>query len=177
MITDEAAILLRVAGFGLVAGVAYWIVSGYEPLGSYGLLALGAGPGFAALIMILDRRRQGGDVERLFSATTIRRAAGLPPEDPPGPADLSAEDLGILPLPSIWPLSLSLGLAIAVTGLIFGLWLVVLGLAVFVVSIAGWLASITREQRYGRLTTESDAAAPPGGEALRPWTGEPGWRH
>jgi hypothetical protein len=50
--TDEAGILLRVSIFGFVAGIIYWFLS-YEWLGTVALLLLGAGPGFAGLILIL----------------------------------------------------------------------------------------------------------------------------
>ena len=149
--TDEAAILLRVSVFGFVAGGVYWFLS-YEPLGTVGLLLLGAGPGFAGLILLQEQRHRGGSGES--RADEIRRFAGLPPDDPPGPSDLEADDLGVLPLPSIWPAGVGLGLAILLTGLIFGLWLVVLGVAVLAFCGWGWLASANREQRYGRIEAE-----------------------
>jgi hypothetical protein len=46
---------------------------------------------------------------------------------------------------------MALGVAMLTTGLIYGLWLLVLGLAVSAVAAAGWLAAINRENRYGRL--------------------------
>ena len=124
--TDEAGILLRVSIFGFVAGVAYWFLS-YEWLGTVALLLLGAGPGFAGLILVQEQRQRGGTGES--RAVALRRLAGVPPADPPGPSDLEAEDLGVLPLPTIWPLTASLGVAMLFTGLIYGLWLVILGLA------------------------------------------------
>ncbi|HYY80668.1 MAG TPA: cytochrome c oxidase subunit 4 [Actinomycetes bacterium] len=152
--TDEAAILLRVSAFGFVAGVVYWFLS-YEPLGTLALLVLGAGPGFAGLILVQERRHQGGSREP--RADAVRRFAGLPPRDPPGPNDLEAADLGVLPQPSIWPFGVGLGMAIMLTGLIFGLWLVILGAGVTGLAGWGWLAAAAREQRYGRL----EAEAPP----------------
>ncbi len=53
--TDEAALLLRVSVFGLLAGAVYWLLS-YEPLGTVVLLVLGAGPGFAGLFIVVHRR-------------------------------------------------------------------------------------------------------------------------
>jgi hypothetical protein len=155
-VTDEAAILLRVSVFGFVSGAVYWFLS-YEPLGTVALLLLGAGPGFAGLILVQEHRHQGG--ARESRADTIRRFAGIPPYDPPGPDELEDDDVGVLPLPSIWPLGASLGLAILLTGLIYGLWLVVLGGAVAAYSAWGWLAAINRETRYGRL--RPDVADPP----------------
>jgi hypothetical protein len=54
--TDEAAVLLRISVFGLVAGVVYWLV-GYEPLGTVGFLPPGAGPGFAGLYLLRHQVR------------------------------------------------------------------------------------------------------------------------
>ena len=155
--TDEAAMLLRVSLFGFVAGIVYWFVS-YEPLGTVALLLLGAGPGFAGLVLIQEHRRQGGPPES--RGDTLRRLAGMPPRDPPGPADKHDEDLGVLPLPTIWPFAASLGVAILLTGLIYGLWLVVLGAGVTAYATWGWLAAINRENRYGRIQAEHNPAPP-----------------
>ena len=155
--TDEAGVLLRVSGFGLVAGIIYWFVS-YEWLGTICLLLLGAGPGFAGLILVLEQRQRGGTGES--RADALRRLAGIPPRDPPGPEDLEAEDLGVLPLPTIWPLAASLGVAILFTGLIYGLWLVILGLGLLGYAAWGWLAAVNREHRYGRVEADTEPPAP-----------------
>jgi hypothetical protein len=150
--SDEAAVLFRVAAFGLAAAVVYWFVS-YEPFGTVALLLLGGGPGFAAIFLLLHHLRGREQNEPL--GDTIRRFAGLPRRDPRGPDDYSADNVAVLPLPSIWPLTMALGVAILTTGLIYGLWLLLLGVAVVAVSVAGWLATINRENRYGRLEHDS----------------------
>jgi len=155
--TDEAAIMLRVSLFGFVSGIVYWFVS-YEPLGTVALLLLGAGPGFAGLILVQERRRQGGGTES--RGDTLRRLAGIPPLDPPGPEDKRDDDLGVLPLPTIWPFATSLGLAIMLTGLIYGLWLLVLGGGIAAYGTWGWLAAINRENRYGRIQAEPPPTDP-----------------
>jgi Cytochrome c oxidase subunit IV len=158
--SDEAALLLRVSVFGLVAGAVYWFLS-YEWLGTVALLLLGAGPGFAGLFII---RHRGEGVGRGSRSATLRRFAGLPEGDPPGPKSLEGQDLAVLPLPSIWPFMGSLGVAVALSGLIFGLWLVILGLGVALYSAWGWVAAIMRESRYGHIErpdehAEAEAAA------------------
>ena len=163
--TDEAGILLRVSIFGFVAGVVYWFLS-YEWLGTVALLLLGAGPGFAGLILIQEQRQRGGTGES--RAVAIRRLAGIPPADPPGPRDLEAEDLGVLPLPTIWPLAASLGVAMLFTGLIYGLWLVILGLGLILYAAWGWLAAVNRENRYGRIQADTQAPSPQSGPASDP---------
>jgi hypothetical protein len=160
--TDEAAILLRVSLFGFVCGIVYWFLS-YEPFGTVALLLLGAGPGLAALVLLQEHRRQGDRTQS--RGEMLRRLAGIPPPAPPGPADKREDDLGVLPLPSIWPFATSLGLAIMLTGLIYGLWLIVLGLGVAAYGVWGWLAAINRENRLGRIQAELNpepaAADPP----------------
>jgi Cytochrome c oxidase subunit IV len=163
--TDEAGILLRVSIFGFVAGIVYWFLS-YEWLGTVALLLLGAGPGFAGLILVLEQRQRGGTGES--RAVAMRRLAGIPPQDPPGPEDLGAEDLGVLPLPTIWPLAASLGVAMLFTGLIYGLWLVILGLGLILYAAWGWLAAVNRENRYGRIQADTQAPSPQSGPASDP---------
>jgi hypothetical protein len=163
--TDEAGILLRVSIFGLVAAVIYWFLS-YEAFGTVALLLLGAGPGFAGLVLIQEQRQRGGTGET--RANALRRLAGIPPQDPPGPDDLEAEDLGVLPLPTIWPLAASMGVAILFTGLIYGLWLVILGLGLLIYAAWGWLAAVNRENRYGRVQASTRAPSPQSGPVSDP---------
>jgi hypothetical protein len=164
--TDEAGILLRVSGFGFVAGIIYWYLSDFEALGTISLLLLGAGPGFAGLILVLEQRQRGGTGES--RADALRRLTGIPPQDPPGPKDLAAEDLGVLPLPTIWPLAASLGVAMLFTGLIYGLWLVILGIGLLVYAAWGWLAAVNRENRYGRVQAGTEAPSPQSGPVSDP---------
>ena len=163
--TDEAGILLRVSIFGLVAAVIYWFLS-YEAFGTVALLLLGAGPGFAGLILVQEQRQRGGTGES--RADAMRRLAGIPPQDPPGPSDLEAEDLGVLPLPTIWPLAASLGMAVLFTGLIYGLWLVILGIGLLGYAVWGWLAVVNRENRYGRIQADTRPPSPQAGPVSDP---------
>jgi Cytochrome c oxidase subunit IV len=147
---DEAALLLRVAVFGLVAGLAYWPT--YEWFGIVGLLVLGGGPGFAAVWLILHQRREPGPPDSLRD--TVLRIAGIPPRDPETPVRYAADRLAVLPLPSIWPLVVGLGVAILTTGLIYGLWLLLVGGALVGAGLWGWTASVNRENRYGRVDAD-----------------------
>jgi hypothetical protein len=147
-VRDEAAILLRVAIFGVVAGTVYWLVT-YEWFGIVALLLLGGGPGFAAVWLILQQRREPGPEEGF--GDTMRRLAGVPRRDPDGPSDYAADHLAVLPLPSIWPLLLAVGVAMLTSGLIYGLWLLLVGATLVGASLWGWTAAVNRENRYGRL--------------------------
>ncbi len=164
--TDEAAFLLRVSVFGLLAGAVYWFLS-YEPLGTVALLLLGVGPGFAGLFIVLHRRGGGGGGGRDPLPDVLRRFAGIPRADPPGPRTLEDDDLAVLPLGSIWPFAASFGLSIALSGLVFGLWLVILGLGVALYAGWGWVAAVVRENRYGHIEPADrprEAGAGAGGE-------------
>jgi Cytochrome c oxidase subunit IV len=163
--TDEAGILLRVSIFGFVAAVIYWFLS-YEAFGTVALLLLGAGPGFAGLVLIQEQRQRGGTGES--RANALRRLAGIPPQDPAERKDLEAEDLGVLPLPTIWPLAASLGVAVLFTGLIYGLWLVILGIGLLIYAAWGWLAAVNRENRYGRIQASTRAPSPQSGPVSDP---------
>jgi Cytochrome c oxidase subunit IV len=163
--TDEAGILIRVSIFGFVAAVIYWFLS-YEAFGTVALLLLGAGPGFAGLVLIQEQRQRGGTGES--RAAALRRLAGIPPQDPADRRDLEAEDLGVLPLPTIWPLAASLGVAILFTGLIYGLWLVILGLGLLGYAAWGWLAAVNRENRYGRIQAATPPPSPQAGPVSDP---------
>lgn len=168
--SDDAAVLLRISVFGLVAGVVYWFLS-YEWLGTVALLLLGAGPGFAGLVML---RHPGQDApEGESRQEVLRRLAGLPSTDPPGPKSLEGDDLGVLPAPSIWPFAASFGVAIGLSGLVFGLWLVILGLGVALYSGWGWIAAIMRETRYGR-ERPTDQPEEAEREPTEPGPGPPG---
>src|SRR6266511_1476688 len=157
--SDDAALLLRVSAFGLVAGAIYWFLS-YEALGTVALLLLGVGPGFDGLF-IMWQRRANGDVD-ISLPELLRRFAGAPPRDPPGPKSLNDQDLALLPQASIWPFAASFGLAVVGSGLIFGLWLVILGLGIALYSGGGWIAAIVRENRYGHIqpTDQGQAEEP-----------------
>jgi Cytochrome c oxidase subunit IV len=145
--TDEAAVWLRICAFGLVASAIYWFVS-YEPAGTVALLVFGLGPGAAGLVLYHHQRATAPSESW---TDQLRRFAGLAKDPAQGPAELQSDDLGVVPGPSIWPFLLSLGLTVAVTGLAFGLWLLLLGSAMLVQSVAGWLATINQETRHGRL--------------------------
>jgi Cytochrome c oxidase subunit IV len=145
--TDEAAVWLRIFAFGLVTSAIYWFAS-YEPVGTVALLVFGLGPGVAGLYLYLHQR---ANVPRESWLGRLRRFAGVAKDRPEGPADLQSDDLGVVPAPSIWPFLLSLGVTIAVTGLAFGLWLLLIGSAMLAVSVGGWLAATNQETRHGHL--------------------------
>jgi hypothetical protein len=150
--TDEAAVLLRVPLFGFAAAVVYWSIS-YEPLGTAGFLLLGAGPAFAGLYLLAHQPKRPEPLRNW-----LRRLAGVPPPDPVDQVELAADDLGILPYPSIFPFALGLGLTIALTGLVFGFWPLLLGGGLAGLGAYGWPAAVNREQRHRALERRQPAA-------------------
>jgi hypothetical protein len=58
--------------------------------------------------------------------------------------------------------------AVLFTGLIYGLWLVILGLGLLGYAAWGWLAAVNREHRYGRLAADTRAPSPGAGPVSDP---------
>jgi Cytochrome c oxidase subunit IV len=107
---------------------------------------LGAGPGFAGLYLIVH---QPMPAESL--AGRLRRLAGVPAPEPRTRVELADDDLGVLPHPSIRPFALAVGATVALTGLVLGFWLLILGGAIAGVAAVGWQSAVNQEQRHGRL--------------------------
>jgi cobalamin synthase len=118
---------VRTAGriFGAVAifltpvAAVYWFAS-YERAGTILLLA---GAAFAGMV-----------------AACLVTMAGAPgPEDRPG-AEMAegTGDLGWFPTASIWPAGTGAGAVLLALGLAFGVWLALVGAALFVASVLGY---------------------------------------
>lgn len=52
-----------------------------------------------------------------------------------------------VPRPTFWPASLAFGITFLVWGLVTSVVLIVVGLAVFVVSLMGWIGELRHEER------------------------------
>jgi hypothetical protein len=119
-------VLVASAAFGAGIAVVYWFVA-YEIAGTIFLAAMGA-----SLL--------------LAAAFAGRRARGeLPPEDRPGalPSEAAGEHLGPFPEGSVWPVFLAGGSLLLVGGLIYGVWLAVIGGLIASAALIG----MTREGR------------------------------
>ncbi len=112
--------LVFAGAFGLVVGVVYWFQA-YESAGTALLLLMGAAPLIMGGYLVLHGRR----------ATEA--------EDDPGgrPEDQAGMDLGTFSTGSVWPLIMGVGVIIGVIGAIFGLWMVIGGLAIFAAATIG----------------------------------------
>ena len=146
---EEVRFLARLAAYGLLVGVVYWFVS-YEVAGTILLLAFAIGTGFATVMLLLDVRRTGrggGLRRRPVDWVALTQAGDEPPfgDEPSG-----------VPVGSVAPLEIGLGLAIAALGLVFGPWLVPLGLVPIVVGASVWIRETMGEHRIARAL-DSDA--------------------
>lgn len=109
--------------FSLVVAAVYWFLS-YEAAGSFFLLFM-----FLAPLMI------GGYI-------AFHGWATKPPEDDPD-ADyrqVAGTAVGRFPAQSAWPIVLAIGVAIALEGFVYGMWLLAVGLVLFVSGIVGLMA-------------------------------------
>jgi Cytochrome c oxidase subunit IV len=143
-VTDEAASLLRISAFAFVVSFVYGFLT-KEFLGTWGFIALNLGPGFAGLLLYFEARKRMPDPDRETLGGAFWRFAGLPRMDPMRRQELAADDLAVIPSPSVWPFVLSIATAVMATGLVFGAWLLLLGGVLFVWGAWGWIAAANRE--------------------------------
>src|SRR5262245_676886 len=97
------------------------------------------------------------------------------------PTPHGLEDSVELPRPTVWPMVMSLGLALAATGVIVGPAFMLVGGAVFVAGLAGWVAQLLPGEGHVREPLTEPALRPRPVtratgtvEQLRP--GRPGYR-
>ncbi|MCL4449017.1 MAG: cytochrome c oxidase subunit 4 [Actinobacteria bacterium] len=123
----EALFLLSIALFVAVITVVYWFES-YENSGTVMLLA-------ASLL---------GLVPGTYYYWWSRRMLGRPEDlDQPEPAKKEVV-IGAFPNGSIWPFVFAMGCASIALGLVFGLWLLALGVIVVISATAGFTAESRR---------------------------------
>jgi cytochrome c oxidase subunit IV len=126
-------ILAGIALFLALTGGVYWFTS-YEQAGTVLLLA---GAGFAAMV-----------------AGALLRWAGSPAPEDRQDADMAegAGELGWFPTASIWPAGTGAGAGLLALGLAFGVWLALVGAALFVASVLGYALADRRPAGRGGRT-------------------------
>jgi hypothetical protein len=144
-VPEEVRFLARLAGYGLLIGVVYWFVA-YEVAGTVLLIAFGLATGFATVVLLLDarRKRHGPLPRRPLDWLALTADEGAPP---------FADEPGTVPGASSAPLEFGFGLAVAALGLVFGAWLVALGMVPLVIGAASWLRAAMAEHQ---ATTRAD---------------------
>jgi hypothetical protein len=110
------------AVFFLAVGGAYWFLSGDE-IGTTALVMTGA---LAFLVAF-------------YSLYTSKRVFPRPEDRPDAEVDEADPEYGFFSPHSWWPLPVGLGAMLTAWGFIFAVWLVVLGVAVLILGIVGWL--------------------------------------
>ena len=123
----ESYVLLFMAAFGAVICAVYWFTS-YEDAGSIMLGAFG-------LLGLLP----GG-----YYYWWSRRMSPRPEDDPEATQAQGAGVVGAFPGTSIWPFTLGMGSFFTVLALVFGIWLLVPGLALVIWALFGGVAESRR---------------------------------
>ena len=154
---QETRFFLFLGGFGLVLAAIYWFLT-YEVAGTVLLAGFGLGTGLLGVGLLRSRPRQlaiaaAGDDrastdDRTTSATaqaTRGEAADLPGGGAAGVDTPFETPLGRLPGETLAPLALGLGIALAITAVVFGPWLLVAGLLPMAWGAWTWLAAARDE--------------------------------
>jgi hypothetical protein len=130
----ESWIFFGVTAFFVVIGLVYWFTS-YEDAGAV-MLAASAGLGLlTGGYLYLQARRMTPRPQDRENAS-LREGAG--------PVDE-------FPTASIWPVALAFGATVLATGLVFGLAVVLLGGALFVIAVIGMV-----QESRGRAARTTD---------------------
>ena len=119
----EVRFFLLLSAFGIGIGIVYWFVA-YETAGTILLIGFGLATGLIGLRLLLvgAPRVRAGDPERPF-----------------------LDESGRLPDETLAPFAVGLGVAVAATGLIFGIAPVVLGLLPLAWGASRWLSAARAE--------------------------------
>jgi hypothetical protein len=150
---QETRFFLFLGGFGLVLAAIYWFLT-YEVAGTVLLAGFGLGTGLLGIGLLRSRPRRVASAatrgdrasrdDRGTSATaqaTRGEAADLPGGGAAGVDTPFETPLGRLPGETLAPLALGLGIALAITAVVFGPWLLVAGLLPMAWGAWTWLAA------------------------------------
>jgi len=119
-----------IALFFALVGISYGLLAHWEPVGSAGLLFVGALVGMIAA----------------YLALLARRVDEQPADDPHGEIEDGAGDQGVFSPWSWWPLVLAAAAATCFLGLAVGWWVLYIGVAIGVVALVGWVFEFSRGQ-------------------------------
>jgi hypothetical protein len=126
----EGTIFAVLTGFFLLCAVAYGVLS-QEWVGT-SALAFSAGLTFMVAYYVLF---------------TGRRIDERPEDDPDGEVSDGAGELGFFSPHSWWPLAVAFGAAMIAFGLVFGWWIVSIGVIVLGIALYGFVFEYYRGQR------------------------------
>ncbi|HEX5826417.1 MAG TPA: hypothetical protein VFY23_02770 [Candidatus Limnocylindrales bacterium] len=177
----ETRFFLFVGGFGLVLGAIYWILTA-EVAGTVMLAGFGLGAGLLGVALFRSRPRAMAIAARRGRAGETRRGersapAGARPDaaiaavtsadrdtadpDLPGPGPLGVDtpftdESGRMPDETLAPLALGLGVALGLTAVVFGPWLLVAGLVPLAWGAWTWLSG-ANDELVATVEAERDA--------------------
>lgn len=121
----QGRVFVIIGVFLLVIGSIYWVFS-REAAGTVLLLASSILSLFAGAFLLFEEHRYGPGVEDRQDADTAEGEG----------------EVGVFPTATAWPLIVGIGTVATFHGLIIGPWVFVLGAAVLVVGIAGYVFSV-----------------------------------
>jgi hypothetical protein len=107
--------------FWLVSAV-YWVLSNDE-IGTTAMAMTGFLAGLVGVYLLVTAKR-------VYPRPEDRKDAEIDEADP---------EYGFFSPHSWWPLVVALGAAVIVMGLVFAVWLIVLGIFLLMIAIVGWL--------------------------------------
>jgi hypothetical protein len=123
----EAFVFLGVTAFFAGIGTLYWFTS-YEDAGTTMLV------GCALLGMLVG----------VYLLRASRRMQPRPEDRPDAALADGAGETAAFPAASIWPFVFGLGATAFATGFVFGVWIFVLGGAIFLLGVLGYVAESRR---------------------------------
>ncbi|MHB1067983.1 MAG: cytochrome c oxidase subunit 4 [Candidatus Nanopelagicales bacterium] len=124
----EGRLFALVAAFFFLIALIYWYVS-RDPIGTTALVMSG-GLGFLVAFYLLYTSK------RVFPRPEDRLDAEIDEADP---------EYGFYSPHSWWPLAVGFSTFLVVLGLIFAVWIIVLGVSVLMISLVGWLFEYYRK--------------------------------
>lgn len=126
----EARLFLILVPFFLFIWLVYGFWSGWEPVGTAGILLLLGLVGMIGFYFVL----------------VARRIDPRPEDDAYGEIEQGAGEQGVFAPWSWWPLAVGIAAAVCFTALAVGWWLFFIGAAFGVVALVGWVFEYSRGQ-------------------------------
>jgi hypothetical protein len=163
---QETRFFLFLGAFGVGLAVIYWFLT-YEVAGTILLLGFGGGAGLLGVGLYRSRPSTvalGIAARAGRWGPAVEQVAGGEAEDVPGGGTGGvdtpfATPLGRLPTETLAPLSLGLGIALGLTAVVFGPWLLVAGLVPLAWGAWTWLTA-ARDELRAAVRQEAAETAP-----------------
>jgi hypothetical protein len=153
--------------FGLVLAAIYWFLS-YELAGTAMLIGFGLGGLVIAAALVVGRRsRPTAPAESDGPLSLAGAVRGTPADEVP-----FEDERGRQPSETLAPLALGLGVAMSLTAVVFGPWLLVAGIVPLAWGAATWLRSARDELAATVRSEDAGSRAAPRAGGPAPTTDE-----